>query len=115
MDSTGRKGVYMMELKQALLECMELWNYVAEYHIGHGFCSYAKDIVAEAMGIEHYELQCPCCEYGDCDVCPVWGGMGYDCMDDPGEYKKYSSSYENPEEALAIAYLAEQRLDEMEE
>jgi len=133
----------MITKQKALEDTMELWNYIAEAtdllkNINNFFIDFKvitkedeqflrcevirkieklKNSVAKALGF-NYENDEPSCEYeinfnteDICDHCPIWSSGNNHCT-----YNEYGEFLYNPtrENALAIAYLAEEKLDELE-
>lgn len=113
-----------MTKKQALEETMELWNYTAENTPKSDTYESWKKKTAKALGMFDYAHQCPCCEYAaicandvwpDCHFCPIWREKGKNiACEYHGEYGDWLRS-PTKENALVIAYLAEEKLDDEEE
>ena len=113
--------------REALLQCIELWTEIANREVD-------SIIGKEFLSIELFDYDplfgCPCCEYasaktgttgaGLCGACPVdaWRGLDRGCLVDKTSYEKWdcpSSPQDAKEGALAVAHLAQESLDALEE
>lgn len=111
----------------ALMLCMEHWNYIGEWYASQdenfAFISPVKlkAIIALKLNIDFFPDCCECCEYitqqqinslNKCNFCLLWPANinGTCSYHEYGIYKKYPCK----ETALAIAYLAEEALDRIE-
>lgn len=106
----------------ACMLVMEQWNFVAEYIIEHtnkklisrDRAEQLKWEIGRGLGMKVFFGGCAACEYkGSCDDCPIWGYLTYKCTSDVGEFDTYIR-IPTSENALAIAYLAEQALDRLD-
>jgi len=79
----------MRTVKSEISACkqvIELWALVRDYHVLGAYYGYdAKAHACGALGMEHYDAHCPCCEFvgeeDGCNRCPM---MGFWRADEPG-------------------------------